>query len=658
MTNALSPNDSITSLAGVGEIIASKLSKLNIYTVGDLLRFIPSRYVDFSQKSFIKELKEGKTASFLGTIQNLKSFYTRSGKLLTQATAKDLSGTITLTWFNNPYIKKIILVGETYSIAGTVSAFGGKLTLISPTVEEGDSFSINTTGLVPIFPLTKGITSRWLRQKIYTNLPNIKITDPLTEYLKQNDLDLMSAYSKIHFPKTKLEKKSADKRLSFNQHLSINIDNFSKIKNLGDSPKIKFDQQVDKRGHDKLIFTLTPDQEKVTKHIYKDLQSNQFTHRLIQGDTGSGKTATLILAANQCLSQGFSCAIIAPTQILANQHADTFRKLSLFPDDICLITGNTNPTIPNKPAIFIGTHALLTKLPKNLLHPIVFIAVDEQHKFGVKQREQLQDRVPVPHLINLSATPIPRTVALGLLGDLKLSSIKFKPQNRLPVKTHVTTISYFSKSTKWLSEHLQNNNKIFIVCPNIYDQNNDTSSVQKYYLHYKKILPQNTPIFALHGQMKSEEQKNILNLFTESDGSVLVSTSLIEVGIDIPAANIMIIHSAERFGLAQLHQLRGRVGRGDTQSYCFLVPSTDDQIETERLKLLQKYSSGLTLAKKDLILRGAGEVFGEKQHGSLQTRLTYFWSKKSFLRAKKLAKQLILEDSTKALAIASSLKSC
>ncbi len=659
-TKILKLEEEITAIKGIGESISEKLEKLSITSVGDLIRFLPSRYVDFTKQITVKDLKEKEAASFLAVISNIKTFYTKSGKLITTATAQDTTSKVTLSWFNNPYIKRLINEGSEYTIAGIPSFFAGKLTLISPVIEEGNSFSLNTKGLVPIYPLTKGITSRWLRQKIYATLNEINIEDPLKIDLfsSQKLLDLYESYSQIHFPKNQKEKLSADKRLSFNQHLLININNQLKIKSLGNSPKIDISEDIYQESLKKFPFTLTDDQIKATRLIFKDLKKDSFTHRLIQGDTGSGKTATIILAANQCLKNNKSCVLIAPTQILATQHFETFKRFCLKPNQIQLVLGGGELPNTDEPTIFIGTHALITKLPESLVYPVAMLAIDEQHKFGVKQREELQNRVPVPHLVNLSATPIPRTVALGLLGDINLSNIRFKPQNRVPIKTYVVSNSYFSKSTGWLVKNLNLNNKIYVVCPSIYATETEVSSVEKITKHYQKLLPPNTPIFALHGQMKSVEQQQILKLFKETHGSVLVSTSLIEVGIDIPSATIMIIHSAERFGLAQLHQLRGRVGRGETQSYCFLVPSNDDQIEKERLLLLQKYDNGLTLAKKDLILRGSGEVFGEKQHGALQTKLKYFWSKKSFLKAKEVAKGLISTNEDQAKQIAIRLESC
>lgn len=659
--SSLFPKDEITSIKGVGDSTSAKLSRLGIDTVGDLLNHYPSRYFDFSKPVPIRQLEVGKTQSFIGTIGKTSTFFTNSGKLLTQATIKDTSGKIILTWFNNPYIKRLIKENTVYTVAGKVSFWGRSLTVVAPIIEEGGTPSINTGGLVPIYPLTEGITSKWLRTKVHSILPSVDYTEPLADHLLKS-LDLLSkkdAYLNIHFPESKELRFKADKRLSFNEHLRININNQIELQNLGESIAVSIDNKITAETIKKLPFKLTTDQDKTIASIYKDIKSKDFTHRLIQGDTGSGKTATVIFAANQCLENNLSCAIMAPTEILADQHFKTFLSLSLFPKQVQLITGSSKEKIKlDKPAIFIGTHALLTSLPKKLKYPLAFVVVDEQHKFGVQQRDELINRSPIPHLFNLSATPIPRTVALGLLGDINISNITHKPSNRLPTKTFVVSPTHFKKSPDWLAEQLSKGSLIFVVCPNIQDHKSGVASVEKISKQYQKIIPDKYPVLTIHGKMKPEEQNKILTTFKNQGGGVLVATSLIEVGIDIPTANIMIIHSAERFGLASLHQLRGRVGRGEEQGFCFLVPTTDDEEETERLQLLQKYHSGLILAQKDLRLRGAGEIFGYKQHGTLPTRLKYFWSKKLFINAKHVAKTLVNKSPATALQIASKLETC
>ncbi len=653
--------DLITTVKGVGPATAEKLSRLKIITVRDLLYHFPSRYNDFSHKTTISNLKVGQAQVFLATLNNCRSFFSHSGKLLTEATVSDKTGKTTLIWFNSPYLKNSLRPKETYTIAGKVSAWNGKVALVAPLIEPSTQNSVNTTGLVPTFPQTEGLTSKFLRHLIHTILESTKINDPLSPEILE-PLRLMSqstALHSIHFPADQLSQCQADKRLAFNEHLRISIEN--QVEQAGRGPSIALTAQpkIEQKTLKKIPFVLTSDQTKTIKAIYRDLSQTNPTHRLIQGDTGSGKTVTLIFAANQCLSQGLSCAIMAPTEILANQHYRTFCSLGLFPQQTHLITGHRSvDLVLDKPAIYIGTHALITQLPAELKHPLAFLAIDEQHKFGVKQRDELLNRQPVPHLFNLSATPIPRTVALGLLGEIKISNISHRPQNRLATKTFVITPSHFQKSPAWLTEKLDSGNHIFVVCPNISEHTTDVASVEKMSQKYRKIIPPQFPIHTIHGKMKPAEQEKTLNLFQSAPSGVLIATSLIEVGIDISTANVIIIHSAERFGLAALHQLRGRVGRGEGQGYCFLVPSRDDEVEVERLKLLQKYHSGLVLAQKDLRLRGAGEVFGLKQHGSLPTRLKYFWSKKLFLLAKNLAGSLIKKDSAKALQIAAKLSTC
>ncbi|HOX95901.1 MAG TPA: ATP-dependent DNA helicase RecG [Candidatus Woesebacteria bacterium] len=662
MSTAYFPDDPITAVRGIGPSISAKLNKLGIETIRDLLHHFPSRYLDFSNPVPINELRIGQTQTFTAKLTEPKVFYTKNGRLICQSTAEDSSGKIVLTWFNNPYIKRVIKGGDIYTIAGKTSFWGAQgKTIISPVVESGHKPSINTRGLVPVFPQTAGITSRWLRSKIYEILPSLSLNDPLDQDLIQRlDLiDLYQAYQEIHFPKSKNNQLLADKRLSFNEHLSINIKNQLELHNLGKSVSLCISSKITQETSSCLPFTLTKDQEKTITSLYHDLRQDTFTHRLIQGDTGSGKTATLLFAANQCIAQNKSCAIMAPTEILANQHYQTFKKYSLFPDNIQLITGSSGNKIDiSKPSIYIGTHALISAIPATLKTPLAFVAIDEQHKFGVKQRDELLRRTPVPHLVNLSATPIPRTVALGLLGDIEISSIIHKPLNRLPTKTFVTTPTHFKKSPEWLAQKLNEGNQIFVVCPNITEHDTNTASVEKISAFYRRITPPQYPVYVVHGKMKVNDQNKVLADFKNSEKGVLVATTLIEVGIDIPNANVMIVHSAERFGLATLHQLRGRVGRGEGQGFCFLVPSTDDEEETERLQLLQKYHSGLTLAQKDLRLRGAGEVFGFKQHGSLPTSLKYFWSKKLFLEAKKLASSLVKSNIAQAEEIATKLSTC
>ena len=658
MDSRLKPSSDITDLKGVGSSFEEKLQRLGISKIIDLLNHYPTRYLDYTKPVQIRDLQEKAASVFVATLTTPKAYYTKTGKFITESTAIDDTGKIKIIWFNNPYIKRLIRENETYTIAGKPSFWSGKLCFISPTIEDGNSISLNTRGLVPIYPQTEGVTSRWLRQKINLALESVDLEDPLSNHHDPYEgcINIKEAYKMIHFPSNNHQRWLSDKRLSFNEHTKINLTNILENQQLGKALKHTINNDLFHHHASKLPFSLTSTQQKAITQLFADLATEEPTHRLIQGETGSGKTITIIMAADQVLNNGYSVALMAPTEILAQQHAKTYEQLGSFPQNSQLITASSHHQIvTDKPMIYIGTHALLNQIPANLTHPLSLVVIDEQHKFGVRQRHELQSRTPLPHVVNLSATPIPRTVALGLLGDIETTTIDSKPGNRLPTKTFIVSPTRYNQSTPWLTKNLSEGNSLFVVCPTI-NERGRLSSVESIGAKYKKLFPQHR-VFILHGKLSKESQQQIIEEFRSTPSCILVATSLIEVGIDIPSANIMTVHSAEMFGLAQLHQLRGRVGRGGAQGYFFAVPTSDEETATERLKLLQKYDSGLKLAQKDLRLRGAGEVFGEKQHGLQSVRLKYFWSKKLYTEAKKLAKNIIAQDVQEAATLLGKLES-
>lgn len=649
-------SSSLDQIPLVGPSTAQKLSQLELHTVSDLLRHFPVRHLDLTQVAPLYKLKVNVHSIFTGTVTSKARFTSRTGKLIDQVTIIGDNTKLKLTWFNSHFASLKLKEGSKYLFSGKPSFWGDKLTVVSPIIES-DNVEDVPKSLTPIYPLTKGLSSKVLSKIITKTLTLTKIFDPLPTNLVPDKLPSLSkAYHDIHFPVDSQDQNLADLRLSFNYHLHLAIQNQLFALKLPPSPSIKIDPAYLKSTLDSLPYKLHQEQQHALEDCLTDIQSFNYTNRLIHGETGSGKTVISYLVAKMVLSNKYSFALLAPTQILANQHLVTFS--SLDPDlKVHLLTSETSYQKEISPAIYIGTHSLLTKLPINLNYPIAAVFIDEQHRFGVKQRESFLKRSPSPHIFNLSATPIPRTIALGLYGEVKISKIKSKAIKNKKIKTFVLDNSRFEKSTNWIIEHLKNNEKIFVVCPLIHPSpTRPNSSVIEISKIYHQKFSSITKVLVLHGQMDSLQIQHTLDQFRSSHSAILVSTTLIEVGIDIPQAQIMIIHQADAFGLAQLHQLRGRVGRSGQQAYCFLLTNSTDGEEAQRLILLSKYQSGLTLARHDLSLRGAGELAGQKQHGFVPVRLKNFWSLSSYLEAKKTA-QALVKDPKNALLIAHKLVS-
>ena len=654
----LSVDTPITAITGIGPTYSQKLSRLQIASIRDLLHHYPSRFLDYTKHITIRDIRPKTDVSFLATLSEAKRFNTKSGKSVTTVSAQDKTGKINLTWFNNAYIGRLIKAGGQYLVAGKATFFAAKITLIAPVIEPANGQSLHTHGLVPIYPLTAGVSNRFLRQKIKLALAKTAITDTLNNQIlnKLGLLGYRDSLHAIHFPKETAAHLAADKRLAFNHHLLLNITNLAEIRKLPPSPSLIVDRVLHQHLIESLPFKLTSGQVKAIENSYRDLTLNTFTHRLIQGETGSGKTVIVFFLAAQALAAKQSFCLLAPTEILAAQHYQTASQFGLPKKQVILVSAKRPLTkVPAQATVFIGTHALLTQLPFSLPFPLAALTIDEQHKFGVQQRAELLTRKPTPHLFNLTATPIPRTLALGLFGEVAISSLSAKPKNRLPVKTWVLDQGRFEKSTAWLKQQVGQGSKVFAVAPTIHGRN-EKEGAEKVFKRYQAVCASFTKVFLIHGQMKSEAIALTLAAFKKTSGGILVATTIIEVGVDIPQADVIIIHGADNFGLATLHQLRGRVGRRDRQGYCLLINASDDEAN-DRLKLMSKYHSGLTLAKMDLRLRGAGELFGDKQHGWLPVRLKNFWNKALFKQAKGLALALLEKNAASAQRLARNLAS-
>jgi ATP-dependent DNA helicase RecG len=606
----------VTAISGIGSAIQNKLSKLGINSVFDFLYHIPSRYEDRRLISPIAKLQPGVTATVIGILDSLKNEFTRKGRFIQIGKISDDSGTITLMWFNQSYLTKSLKIGEKLALYGKVDFYKNSLALISPDYEIPGGELLHMGRIVPIYPETAGISSKWLRTKMRYLLEHLPAPEILPGNL--NLIPWAQALKSIHFPDSPEVVAPAKNRLAFDEFCLLQLASLIR-KEVWHTTRLTHPFSLDQEKILNLIgslpFTLTPSQNQVIREILNDLGKPNPMNRLLEGDVGSGKTVVAAIAAYVAYLNGFRTVIMAPTQILANQHYQTFT--SLFKSlgiEIGLITsGSKAKTEKSELKIIVGTHALLaTGLD---FQDIGLVVIDEQHRFGVSQRSLAAKLGKSPHILTMTATPIPRTVALTMYGDLDLSVLETKPEGRLRVKTWVVPETKREASYKWIHDQMtKSSSQSFWVCPFIEDSETLTSvkAATAEFDHLKEIFP-DFKIGLLHGRLKVKDKEVVMTRFRAGEYHILVATPVVEVGLDIPGATLMVVEGAERFGLAQLHQLRGRVGRSNAQSYCLLF--TTDPMDTTRLKFLEQYDSGLELAEADLRMRGPGDVYGTAQHG-------------------------------------------
>ena len=623
--------EKVTVLPRLGKTSAQYLKKLGLETIQDLLFYLPFRYEDFRQRKDISSLQIGDTANIQGEILLIQSRRSFAKKIsLTEALIEDESGTIKIIWFNQPFITKNIKIGDHISVAGKIIERQGQLAVSSPQYEKmGGNKLFHTSGLVPIYHLTTGLSQKQLRFFIKQSIPlATQIKDWLPTSINNNLglLDIVSSLKKIHFPDSLDDAYEARKRLMFSELFFRQLKS-QLIKNEQstlNSPSIKFQEPETKNFVSSLPFTLTKGQKQAAWEILQDIEKEKPMSRLLEGDVGSGKTVVAAIALYNAALNNKKSALMAPTEILARQHFASITKLfenSPKKINISLLTGNQKDKIDKTTNIIIGTHAIIQK--KAIQQKISLTIVDEQHRFGVKQRQRILDfnkkENTVPHFLSMTATPIPRSLALAVYGNLDLSIIKEMPRGRKKIITKLVKDTERTKAYNFISQEISKGRQAFIICPLI--ENSDKLEVKSAKAEYdrlkKEIFP-NYNIGLLHGKMKNVDKEKVMQDFVDKKIDILVSTSIIEVGVDIPNASIIAIEGAERFGLAQLHQFRGRVGRSQYQSYCLLFPSQEDKISektSQRLSAVEKYSDGFTLAKIDLELRGAGDFYGSNQSG-------------------------------------------
>jgi ATP-dependent DNA helicase RecG len=628
--------DPITVVKGVGSELAKKFAALGMYTVGDLIDNLPRRYDDYSQVSAIKRLRPG-PVTIQATVKQVKGRYVRRGMHITEAVVSDDSDSVRLVWFNQPYRERALKQGQPYFISGQYELSHNRFAIMNPGMELVSDFPVNTARIVPIYRETKGLNSSRIRRAISEVLPLLRgAPETLPQWLcKQEKLiGRAKALEHMHFPADLQALEAARTRLGFEEVFELSLAALlNKYELLQDtSLSIPFNQQLAKRFVSNLPFTLTDAQRKVVWQMYQDMEKTQPMNRLVEGDVGSGKTVVAAMAALMAIAEGYQVAFMAPTELLARQHAETIHSL-LTPlemqSTVVLLVGGL--TALQKQAAYehiasgqarfiIGTHALIQE--KVDMHKLGLVIIDEQHRFGVEQRKKLMAKAGhMPHLLSLTATPIPRSLALTLYGELDVSIIDAKPAGRKPVATEICSPNSRAQLYAKIDTELEAGRQMFVVCPLISEsEQSKATSAEQMYEHMAKRDFKHRRVALLHGKMKPADKQQTMERFARHEIDILVATTVIEVGVDVPNASIMLIEAADRFGLAQIHQLRGRVGRGGHHGYCYLMMS-DSSAPPQRLRALERSNDGFKLAELDLELRGPGAIYGTMQHGQLDLRI-------------------------------------
>lgn len=639
----------LTDVKGVGSEVAKKFALLGVHDVEELIEYFPRRYNDFSQIASIKELKPG-PVTIEAVVKQVKGRYVRRGMHITEAIASDDTDSVRLIWFNQPYREGAIKAGQPYYISGEYQLSHSRFAIMNPGMELVSNFPVNTARLVPVYRETKGLNSGRIRRVVREALPFIrKQPETLPPWLlKQEKLMARSAaLETMHFPESMEALDAARMRLGFEEVFALSLASLlNKYELLQDaSLVIPFNEQLAKQFVAHLPFKLTDAQRAVVWQIYKDMQRTKAMNRLVEGDVGSGKTVVAAMAAVMAMAESYQVAFMAPTELLARQHADTIHTL-LEPlgmhHKVALLVGGMRAAqkqtakahlAAGEAQFIIGTHALIQEDVD--MQQLGLVIIDEQHRFGVEERKKLMTKAGhMPHLLSLTATPIPRSLALTLYGELDISILDAKPPGRQAITTKICSPN--SRATLYadIEKELKSGRQMFVVCPLITESAGvAVHSAEQVYEQMSKRDFTHRRVGLLHGKMKAAEKQEIMERFVRHELDILVSTTVIEVGVDVPNASVMLIEAAERFGLAQIHQLRGRVGRGGHPGYCYLMMS-DSSAPPQRLRSLEHTDDGFKLAELDLQLRGPGAIYGRLQHGQLDLRIAKLTDTKLIARAR------------------------
>lgn len=625
----------IQAVKGVGDTLAERLNALGVQTIQDMLYFFPRRYDDFSQITPIEAIAPGKV-TVKGVVESVVGKYVRRRLHVTEAVINDGTSKTRAVWFNQPYRAKQLTTGKEYYFSGSYELQRNRYVLSNPATEQADplasGFGVSTARIVPIYPENKNIKSQQIRKVLRELLPLIHmLPDTLPPELvkKEGLLSTAEALASVHFPETSELLERAKQRIAFEELLQmLSASLINKQENaLLKGWHIPFNQTAAKQFVERLPFTLTAAQKRAAWEVFKDFEQPSPMNRLLQGDVGSGKTVVAAMAAFMAARAGYQTAFMAPTEILASQHAATLASL-LEPMgvQVGLLVGSVKTkakaelkarVASGEVVVAVGTHALIQK--DNDFHKLGLVVIDEQHRFGVRQRSELLTKGEhMPHLLSMTATPIPRSLQLTVYGELEVSVLNELPKGRLPIETHVVTPTARHTAYDKVEAELKVGRQAYVVCPIIADGlDAELKSVQAEHERLNKSIFKHRKLGLLHGQLKADEKERVMGEFKDGRLDMLICTTVVEVGVDVPNATVMLIEGADRFGLAQLHQLRGRVGRSDMQSYCYLIPSTAQAV-SRRLRELEQSNDGFYLADVDLQLRGPGEIYGRAQHGKLE----------------------------------------